>query len=51
MLIFEKKNAGISKTKKALAIKGIFSETRYVFVLTNQTHVSSIIPPGGWVGG
>ena len=45
MLIFEK-NARISKIKKALAIKGIFSETRYVCGLTNQTHVSSIILPG-----
>ena len=31
---FLEKNADISRIKKALALKGIFSETTYVFVLT-----------------
>ena len=29
-------NANISKIKQALALKGIFSETKYAFVLTYQ---------------
>ena len=41
-LIFGKKNADISKIKRVLEIKAIFSETTYVSVLTCQ--VSSIIP-------
>ena len=32
--IFLRKNAGISKTEKALVLKVIFSETKYVCVLT-----------------
>ena len=33
MLIFLEKNAGISKIKRALVLKGIFSETKYVCIL------------------
>ena len=33
---FFQENAGISKIKKALVLKGIFSETTYVCVLTCQ---------------
>ena len=36
MLIFRKKNTDISKTKGVLVLKGIFSETKYVRVLTYQ---------------
>ena len=36
MLIFCKKNAGISKNKPVLILKGIFSETTYVYVLSHQ---------------
>ena len=36
MLIFCKKNADISKIKKVLVPKDIFSKTTYVFVLTHQ---------------
>ena len=38
-----KKNAGISKIKRALALKLIFSKMTYVCVLTDQFHVSNII--------
>ena len=34
MLIICKKNSDISKIKKFLVLKGIFSKTTYVFVLT-----------------
>ena len=43
MLIFCKKNAEISKIKVVLVLKGIFSETTYVCVLTHQFQVPSII--------
>ena len=33
---FFQENAGISKIKNALVLKGIFSETKYVCVLTSQ---------------
>ena len=33
---FLQKNADISKIKRSLVLKGIFSETTYVFVLTYQ---------------
>ena len=39
MLIFckkKEKKAGISKFKRPFALKGIFSETKYVYVLTYQ---------------
>ena len=36
MLIFYKKNADISKIKRTLVLKVIFSETTYVCVLTYQ---------------
>ena len=36
MLFFLEKHADISKNKRVLVLKGIFSETTYVFVLTYQ---------------
>ena len=33
-IIFHKKNTDISKTRKALVLKGIFSETTYMLVFT-----------------
>ena len=41
---FLKKNAEISKIKRALVPKGMFSKTKYVFVLMYQIQVSSITP-------
>ena len=38
-----KKNAGISKIKRVLALKLIFSKMTYVCELTDQFHVSNII--------
>ena len=44
MLILCKKNAGIGKLNGALVLKGIFSETTYVYVyLRTKFQVSSII--------
>ena len=43
MLIFCKKNADISKIKKALGLKSIFCETKYGCVLRTKFQVSSII--------
>ena len=36
ILIFLKNNAGISKIEMGLVLKGTFSETKYLFVLTFQ---------------
>ena len=51
MLIFFKKTADISKFKRALVLKDMFSETKCLCVLTYQFRVSNIIltsfkPPG-----
>ena len=44
MLIFCKKNADISKIKRTLVLKGIFSETIYVCVhLCAEFQVSTLI--------
>ena len=43
MLIFFKKIADISKVKKALVLKDIFSETTYACVLRTKFQVSNII--------
>ena len=46
MLIFCKKNADISKIEKVVVLKSIFSETKYVCVLTYQFQVSSLVLTG-----
>ena len=40
---FLQENADISKIKGLLVLKGIFSETKYLCILTYQIQISSII--------
>ena len=45
MQIFSTKNTDISKIKRALVLKGIFSETTYVCVLRTKFQVPPHPPP------
>ena len=51
ILIFSKKDDGISKIKRALVLEGIFSETTYVCLVTNQISSFSHNSNEFWRGG
>ena len=52
MLIFCKKKTGIDKIKQVVVLKDIFSETEYIWVLTDQfSTVYSIILTSSRQGG